>query len=184
MRAPRHWPAQDGLAPQGKKGLCYRYDPCVLAAPTPKPVITPQGLTASSRWSLHTSPGGCSSRVSALPAHSRRPDAWHRARHPGDVEGIIGAALGRQGVDEIQKKRHQGRLLLAHLPIVLLPRRQLRKGCSEMALRIAVKAALTAKALPLPEQGQGDHLTRLRAAWGPGCGAGGKESMQKSSTRT
>jgi len=37
-------------------------------------------------------------------------------RHPGAVEGFIGAALGRQEVDERQKKRHQGRRLLADLP--------------------------------------------------------------------
>jgi hypothetical protein len=76
--------------------------------------------------------------------------------------------LGCQEVDEIQKKRDQGRMLLADLPIVLLPRGQLRKGRPEMALRIAVKAALTAKALPLPEQGQGDHLTPAEGRLGTG----------------
>ena len=41
--------------------------------------------------------------------------------------------------------------MLAHLPVELLSRRQLGKGRTQMALCIAVKAALTAKALPLPE---------------------------------
>jgi len=85
-------------------------------------------------------------------------------RDPGAVEGFISAALGRQEMDEIQKKRDRGGMLPADLPIVLLPRRQLRKGRSEVALRIAVKATLTAKALPLPAQGQVTTSLRLRAA--------------------
>src|SRR5262245_18656603 len=70
-------------------------------------------------------------------------------------------------------------MLLTHLPIVLLPRRQLRKGCSEMALRIAVKAALTAKALPLPEQGQGDHLTPAQGRLGTWVWRGGQREHAK-----
>ena len=31
-------------------------------------------------------------------------------QHPGAVEGFIGAVLGRQEVDEIQKKGDQGRM--------------------------------------------------------------------------
>jgi hypothetical protein len=53
----------------------------------------------------------------------------------------------------MQKKRDQGRVLLPHLAIELLAGGQLRKGGPQMALRLAVKAPLTAKALPLPEQG-------------------------------
>jgi hypothetical protein len=58
----------------------------------------------------------------------------------------------------MQKKRYQGCVLLPHLAIELLAGGQLRKGGPEMALCIAVKAPLIAKALPLPEQGQGHHL--------------------------
>jgi len=61
----------------------------------------------------------------------------------------------------VQKKGYHRRVLLPDLPIVLLPGGQGRKGSPEMALGIAIKA------LPLPEQGQGYHLTpaqgRLRA---------------------
>jgi hypothetical protein len=53
-----------------------------------------------------------------------------------------------------------------------------------MALRRAVQAARTAKALPLPAQGQGDHLTPAEGRLGTRAGLGGKESMQKSSTIT
>jgi len=44
-------------------------------------------------------------------------------------------------------------MLPPDLPIVLLPDGQRRKGSPEMALGIAIKTPLTAKALPLPEQG-------------------------------
>ena len=87
-------------------------------------------------------------------------------RHPGAVEGFRGAALGRHEGDERQQKRDQGRRLLAALPSVLLPRGQLRTGRPEMALRLAVKAALTPQALPLPAQGQGDHLTLAEGSLG------------------
>src|SRR5215475_1070650 len=40
---------------------------------------------------------------------------------PGAVEGFTGTALSGQEPDEMQKKRHEGRVLLADLPIELLP---------------------------------------------------------------
>jgi hypothetical protein len=49
-------------------------------------------------------------------------------------------------------------VLLADLAIALLPGGQRRKGAPEMTLCIAVKAALTAEALPLSAYGQGHHL--------------------------
>ena len=100
-------------------------------------------------------------------------------RHPGAVEGFIGTALSGQELDEMQKKRHQGRVLLAELPIVLLPGGQRRKGGPEMALRIAIKAPLTAKALPLPEQGQGHHLTPAQGCLGARVWLGGQRGLAK-----
>jgi hypothetical protein len=68
-----------------------------------------------------------------IPAQSVAPanigQAWQPARaaalgipsrDPGAVQGFIGAALGRQEVDKMQKKRAQGGLILADLPIELL----------------------------------------------------------------
>jgi hypothetical protein len=54
----------------------------------------------------------------------------------------------------VPKNGHQGLMLLPHLAVELLSRGQLRKGGPQMTLRIAIKAALTAKALPLPEHSQ------------------------------
>jgi hypothetical protein len=100
-------------------------------------------------------------------------------RPPGAVEGFIGTALGCQEADEIEQKCDQGCLLRADLPIVLLPRRQRRKGRPEMARCIAVKAALTAKALPRPAQGQGDHLTPAEGRLGTRVGLGGQGEPAK-----
>ena len=66
----------------------------------------------------------------------------------------------------MQKKRDQGRVMLPHLAIALLPARQGRKGRPEMALRRAVKASLTAKALPLAEYGHGHHLAAAQGGLG------------------
>ena len=100
-------------------------------------------------------------------------------RHPEAVKGFIGAALGRQEVDEIQKKGDQDRMRLAAQPMVLLPRRQLRKGRPEMALRLAVTAALTAKAVPLPDQGQGSHRTPAEDSLGTRVWRGGQRERAK-----
>src|SRR5262249_31406152 len=80
---------------------------------------------------------------------------------------------------EIQKKRDQGGVLPADLPIVLLPCGQRRKGGPQMALCIAVKAALTAKALPLPEQRQGHHLTPAEGCLGARVEVGGQRALAK-----
>jgi hypothetical protein len=69
----------------------------------------------------------------------------------------------------MQKKHHEGRGLLADVPIELLPCGQRRKGCPELALGLAVNAPRTAKALPLPEQGQGHHFAPAQSglwSWG------------------
>jgi hypothetical protein len=62
-------------------------------------------------------------------------------------------------MDEMPHNGRQRRVMLTHLAIVLFPGRQLRKGRPQMVLRRAVKAALTANALPLSAYGQGHHLT-------------------------
>ena len=71
------------------------------------------------------------------------------------VQGFIETMRGGQEPAQIQKVDHQGNVVLAHLPIELLPRGQLGKGREQMALCIAVKAAFAAKALPLPERSPG-----------------------------
>ena len=100
-------------------------------------------------------------------------------RHPGAIEGFIGTALSAQEPDEIQNKCHQGGMLLADLPIVLFPGGQRWKGGPEMALGIAIKAALTAKALPLPAQGQGHHLTPAEGRLGARVELGGQSELAK-----
>ena len=57
--------------------------------------------------------------------------------------------------------------VLPHLAIEVLPGRQLRKGGAEVAPRRAVKAALTATALPWSEDGQGDDLTPTEGSLRP-----------------
>jgi hypothetical protein len=74
--------------------------------------------------------------------------------------------MGRQEADERRKNGHQRLVMLPHLAVELLPCRQLWEGGLEMALGIAVKAPLTVKALPLPEQGQGDHLAPAQGRLG------------------
>ena len=98
---------------------------------------------------------------------------------PGAIEGFIGTALSSQEPDEMQKKRHEGRVLLAALPIELLPGGQSREGGPEMTLGLAVKAALTAKALPLPEHRQGHHLTPAQGGLRSRVWLGGQRGLAK-----
>src|SRR5262245_13077854 len=69
--------------------------------------------------------------------------------------------------------------MLPHLAVELLPCRQLGEGGLEMALGIAVKAPLTAKALPLPEQGQGEHLAPAQGRLGARVWLGGQRELAK-----
>jgi len=80
-------------------------------------------------------------------------------RDPGAVEGLVDTTLGCHAVDERPHKGHQRLVMLPHLAMVLLPEGQLRKGRAQVALRLAVKATLTAKPLPWSKDGQGDRLT-------------------------
>src|SRR5918911_3521190 len=98
---------------------------------------------------------------------------------PGAIEGFIGTVLGGQESGERQNKRHEGRVLLADLPMELLPGGQRRKGGPEMTLGVAVKAALTTKALPLPEQGQGHHLAPAQGGLGSRVGLRGQRGLAK-----
>jgi hypothetical protein len=79
----------------------------------------------------------------------------------------------------MQKKCDQGGVLPADLPIVLLPREQSRKGGPQVALRIAVKAALAAKALLLREQSQGHHLTPAEGSLGARVWFRGQRELAK-----
>src|SRR5262252_2408971 len=87
------------------------------------------------------------------------------------VEGFRGTGLGRQEVDESQKKRDHRRGLLAALPMVLLPGGPRRQGGPEMTRGLTVQAPRTAQALPLPAQGQGDPLTPAEGRLGGPGGA-------------
>ena len=145
--------ARMGLAAQGKKGVGQ---PVILRA------SRPTATAGDHAGRVHRQ----QPRDAFIPAQpvapadirqagqpARTPARGIAGRHPGAVEGFIGTALSGQELDEIQKKRHQGRVLMAALPIVLLPGGQRRKGGPEMALGIAIKTPRTAKALLLPEQG-------------------------------
>src|SRR6516165_8576350 len=120
------------------------------------------------------------------PADSRQPGPPARAPtrgiagwDPGALEGFIGTALGPQELDERQQKGHQGGLLLAALPLIVLSGGQRRQGGPERARGSAVKAARTATALPLPAQSQGDPLTPAEGRLGARVGRGGQSEHAK-----
>jgi hypothetical protein len=94
-------------------------------------------------------------------------------------EGFIGPPLGGQEANERQKKHHEGRVLLAALPIALLLGGQRRQGGPQMTLGIAVKAALMAKALPLAEHGQGHHRAPAQGGLWSWVGRGGQRGLAK-----
>jgi hypothetical protein len=70
----------------------------------------------------------------------------------------------------MQKTRYERVMMVAHLPIKLLSRRQLWKGQPQVALRIAVKPALASKALPLSKDRQRQHLTATEGSLGARLG--------------
>ena len=139
----------------------------VLAGPKPKPAIIPTGVDRQQQMEafIPTQP--------VAPANIRQAGQLARATAlgipragAGAVESFVRAPLGRQELDERQKKCDQGGVLPADLPIVWLPRGQRREGGPQVALRVAVKAALAANALPLREQSQGHHLTPAEGSLG------------------
>src|SRR5215475_268104 len=95
------------------------------------------------------------------------------------VKGFIGATLGRQELHEGPEKGHQHLMMLPHLAVKLLPSGQLRKGRPEVALRRAVKAALTPKALPLPKDSQGHYLTPAESCQRPTMSLSGQGGLAK-----
>jgi hypothetical protein len=148
-----------GLAAQGKKGFGQRL---ILGAGCPTAKASDHAGWVHGQQQMDA----FIPAQAVAPANIGQPRQPARAttlgipgRDPGAIEGFIGTALGRQGPDKMQKKGDQGGVLPTDLPIVLLPRGQRRKGGPEMTLGIAIKASLTTKTLPLPEQGQGDDLT-------------------------
>src|SRR5262252_922586 len=77
--------------------------------------------------------------------------------HKKSCDSALGTVPGGHESDAMQKKRHEGRVLRADVPIALLPGGQRRQGGPEMTLGVAVQAARTATTLPLPAQCQGHH---------------------------
>src|SRR5919199_1674435 len=169
---PRGWGAHArqprmGMAAQGKEGLG-------------------QGLIFGAGWPKAKA-GDHPSRVdrhqqveSFIPAQAVAPADIGQARQPprapalgiarreaGAVQRFIRTLLRRQHLHQMQKTRDQRLMLLAYLAVELLPRRQAGEGGAQMTVRIAIKPALAAKALPLAEDGQGHHLAaregRLRS---------------------
>ena len=63
--------------------------------------------------------------------------------------------------------QHERRLMVAQLPIPLLLRGQLWKSRPQVALRIAIKAVLTATPLPLAKERQGQTLTACESCVWP-----------------
>jgi hypothetical protein len=131
----------------------------LLAGPKPKPVITPTGLTASQRWKPSNQPRRLLQPIAASPGSHPAPRRVASRVGTPELSRASEAQRWAAKTDKMQKKRDQGRVRPAYLPIALRPRGQLRKGCPERALCLAVKAPCTAKALPWPEYGQGSHLT-------------------------
>ena len=148
-----------GLAAQGKKRVRQRL---ILGTGRAKATVGkhPHGIDRQQQMDAFIPTQPIAPANIGQPRQPPAPTALRiPGRHPGAIEGFIGAAQGGQEPDEMQKKRDQGLLRLADLPIALLPRGPLGKGPPERALRVAGKATLTAKALPLPKEGHGHHLT-------------------------
>lgn len=97
----------------------------------------------------------------------------------GAIEGFIGTARGGQKPDKMQTTCHEGRVLLADWPVERRPGGPRRKGGPEMTLGIALTAPLTAKTLPLPEQGQGHNLAPAQGGLGSGVGLGGQRGLEQ-----
>src|SRR5215475_11894911 len=153
IRTPRGSPDTGqprlGRAAQGKKCLRQRL---LLGAggPPPKAGAHPDRVDGQQEVDSFIPAQSVTPAHVGQPRQPPGPPALGIAgRHPGAVAGFRGTALGRQEVDEVQTKRHQGRVLPPDLPLVLLSGGQRRKGGPELALGVAVKAPLTAKALPL-----------------------------------
>ena len=131
----------------------------VLAGPKPKPVIIPTGVDRQQQMEafIPTQP--------VAPANIRQAGQPARAtalgipgRDTGAVQGCVRTPLGRHERHEVPKKGHQRLVLRPPLAVALLARGQRRKGGPQVTLCIAIKATLTAKALPLPAEGQGHHF--------------------------
>ena len=108
------------------------------------------------------------------PAHSgqARPPAPAPAlgvpcRDTGAVQGFVRTPPGRQPLEEGQKTRHERLLVLTDVAMALLARGQRGQGGAPMLVRRAIHTARTAKALPLPEEGQGHHCAPAKRGLRP-----------------
>jgi hypothetical protein len=63
---------------------------------------------------------------------------------PGAVQRFVETLLRRQKLHQMEDTGHRSALMMPQLPIELLPRGQAGKDWPQVALRIAVKAVLTA----------------------------------------
>jgi hypothetical protein len=86
---------------------------------------------------------------------------------------------GRQELDKRKKKRHDGLVLLTDLPIELFSSGQLWESHPQVTLRIAIKAPLATKALPLPKDGQGHDFTPAEGRLRPRLRLGGQNGLAK-----
>jgi hypothetical protein len=84
----------------------------------------------------------------------------------------------------MQKTGHKRVVMMAPLPIELLPGGQLRKGRPQVALCILVKAALVPKTPPLPEDRQRQPLTATECGLVPRLGFGRQGELAKASLIT
>ena len=104
--------------------------------------------------------------ISARPGNQPAPLGIPR-RHARAVQRFIRAVLSGQEGDQRQTKGHECVVMVAHLPIALLPRGQRRKGWPQVAVRRAVEAACAPEALPWPEDCQRQHLTAAESGLVP-----------------
>jgi hypothetical protein len=106
--------------------------------------------------------------------HARQParaTALGMARgDAGVVQRFLWTRRGGQQRHQRQKTRTQRRIVLAHLAVALLPRRQPEEGRAQMPLGRARNPACTAQAWPLATEGHG-HPRAARAGrrWPRGC---------------
>src|SRR5512143_4179513 len=95
-----------------------------------------------------------------------------RGRRRG-VKRLESTALRLEQRDQIQKALHQRVHMPAQQAVELAAGRHGRKCPTQMALRIAIKTALTAKRPPLAKNRQRQHLTaRQRGGWTGASGWG------------
>jgi len=95
------------------------------------------------------------------------------------LQGCVEPALGGPAPAQRQNAGHQGSVGLAPLPMQLLPGGHLRKGRPQVARCLAIQAALTATALPWPDDSHGHHLAAAQRGRRSRRGLGGQSRLAK-----